>query len=115
MRAVVNNVVGQAVTCLPFRTISDELGFRQSMGTLWIQMAIADTGVLASILLSACRHLVEYCHSENYLELVLKYKGRCISGINNCLVQEEHYISDLTIVKTLALASDSVSPSNSAQ
>lgn len=72
-------------------------------------MAIADAGVLASVLLSACRHLVEYCHGENYEELIFKYKGRCISGINESLMQEGNHISDLTIVKTFALASDSVS------
>ncbi|OAQ69195.1 fungal specific transcription factor domain-containing protein [Pochonia chlamydosporia 170] len=102
----VNNVVGKAFTCLPFRTVSDEAAFRMRLGSLWVQMSIADPGVLASVLLSACRHLAEY--QDSYRALIFEYRGRCLADINDSLSREGSNISDFTIVKTLAVASDSI-------
>lgn len=102
-----NNVVGKAFTCLPFRTVSDEAAFRMRLGSLWVQMSIADPGVLASVLLSACRHLAKF--QDSYRALIFEYRGRCLADINDSLSREGSNISDFTIVKTLAVASDSVS------
>ncbi|KIM92977.1 hypothetical protein OIDMADRAFT_184962 [Oidiodendron maius Zn] len=104
----VNYVVRQAVICFPFRATADEVSFRQGMATHWVQMAATDAGMLAAIFLAACRHLSENHHLQVFSTLALQYRGQCISALNTSISQEETVVSDLTITKTLALASDAI-------
>lgn len=106
--AVVVHVIGQAVTCLPFGTVPSTLDMRRDLSNLWVQMAVVDRGVAAALFLNACRHLVHHTQQKKYNALILKYKGECIGNINLSLSKQGHAVTDVTIVKTLILASDAV-------
>ncbi|KAK7427384.1 hypothetical protein QQZ08_006153 [Neonectria magnoliae] len=102
----VRHVVLHVVTCYPLRTLSDEVDFRQGMATHWVRLAATDTGMLATLFLASCRTLSNYQHEEFYATLALQYKGQCITTLKSALEHEGDMISDATITKTLALASE---------
>lgn len=79
------------------------------MAKSWMQMAATDAGVLAGVLLVASRHLSTLKNAEIYANQALKYKTECIRMLNLALSLEGQSVSDATILKTLALASDAVS------
>lgn len=79
------------------------------MATHWIQMAMANVGMLNSIFLTTCRHLAQYDNAKQYSLLALHYKTQCISMLNVAISQEGPVFRDTTIATTLALASDAVS------
>lgn len=78
------------------------------MKSHWVQMAVADKGLLASIFLSACSDLANRRAIAHYSALSLCYRIECITSLNQALCQEETAVSDLTIAKTLALAIEAV-------
>lgn len=79
------------------------------MAAQWTQLAAADPGMLAGLLMASCRDLATMRHVEIYSAQVLKYKAECMRLLQQALVTEGAAASDLTIMKTLALASDAVS------
>lgn len=85
---------------------------RRDISTLWMQMAVVDRGVAAALFLNACRHLIQHTQQEKYHALILKYKGECIGDINLSLSKQGNTVADVTIVKTLILASDAVCEPN---
>lgn len=72
-------------------------------------MAVVDTGMLATLLLAACRSIAKVQDSSIYYTTALQYKIRTISSINEALLREGPIISNITIAKSLALASKAVS------
>lgn len=107
-REVVHYVVLNALSCLPFITPADEILFRHGMMTHWIQMAATDVGMMSSVFLVACRNLATLQYPELYASQALKYKAETLRMLNLAITSEGSRISDMTITKTLALASDSV-------
>lgn len=111
---VVQFVALESVMCIPFDNPDDGYSFRRGMATSWVQMAAADTGMLATLLLAACRNLAEDQGPGLYSKTALKYKIQTISSLNRALSREGSMISDVTITQTLALASEAVSGTPSA-
>jgi hypothetical protein len=79
------------------------------MATHWVQLAATDPGMLAGVFMVACRNLATLHHAEIYTSQALKYKSECIGMLRQGIRSEGTSVSDLTITKTLALASDAVS------
>ena len=102
------HVVLHVVTCYPLRTLSEEAEFRTGMATHWVQMAATDTGMLATLFLASCRNLSNFQHKEFYSTIALQYKGQCITALKTALTKEGDMVSDVTITKTLVLASEAV-------
>ena len=80
------------------------------MQTHYVPFSLSESGMLSTILLSACRSLLrlEY-KGYNYNQLALSYKGHCIKTVNDALSQEARATSDATIGIVLSLAADDVS------
>lgn len=91
-------------------TSKDEIVFRHGMMTHWVQMAATDPGMLASLFLVACRNLATIQTPKKYESLALKYKNECLRMLSLAIETEGSSISDTTISKALALASDAVCP-----
>ncbi|KAI5458364.1 hypothetical protein BGZ63DRAFT_393189 [Mariannaea sp. PMI_226] len=102
----VHHVVLSAIICLPFMSIVDERVFRHAMATDWIQLAGTDPGLLAGVFMVACRNLTTLHYAEIYHPQALRYKSECIRRLQDTLRYEGTSISDLTLMKTFALASD---------
>lgn len=97
------------MTCLPFPSAAAEAIFRRGLSSYWIQTAITDAGMLASVFLASCRHLTQVYNLDTYTTLALQYRGECLASLNAAISKEGAAgVSDLTITKTLALASDAV-------
>ncbi|KAH7176441.1 hypothetical protein EDB81DRAFT_37583 [Dactylonectria macrodidyma] len=103
----VNQVVLHVVTCYPMNPM-DEADFRQGMATHWVRLASTDVGMLASLFLASCRNLANFQHAEFYTAAMLRYKGECIVTLKSALAQEDGVVSDVTITKTLVLASEAL-------
>lgn len=79
------------------------------MGTHWVQLAATDAGMLCAIFLSASRSLSALQPPDSvFAQSALRYKGDCIRSVNESISHEGRALSDATIAKTLALASDAV-------
>lgn len=89
-------------------SVSDEKLFRNGMATHWIQLAVNDPGMLAGIFMAACRNLATLHHADIYRPQALKYRSECIGTLRRGILSEGTSVSDFTITKTLALASDAV-------
>lgn len=92
-----------------FPSLVEEIKFRHNIARQWVQMSAADAGVLSTVLLTACRNLALHQNSIKLSTVALQYKVLTISSLNEALSREGELISDNTIIKTLALASESVS------
>lgn len=100
------------MACMPsldLNILGDERPFWQSLSTFWVQTATEDRGMLANVLLFACRHMASVQHRDIYDSQATKYKLESIHMLNQTLSKEGSNISALTVTKTLALASDAVS------
>jgi hypothetical protein len=104
--AVVRYVTVNATVCDHFE---DASLFRHGMGTHWVQLAATDAGMLSAVFLSACRSLDGLGRGEAYVRASLAYKGDCIRSVNTAISREGRSVSDVTIAKSLALASEAVS------
>ncbi|KAM0282350.1 hypothetical protein ACHAQH_003029 [Verticillium albo-atrum] len=80
----------------------------------WTQEAAVDMGMLALIFLVACRSLAKLQHSTIYEPVALRYKAQCLRYLNDTLSREGENVSDMTITKTLAMASEEFFSSNKA-
>ena len=100
-------IVMHSIPCIPI-PIDDSPSFRQVMATLWGKMAVSDPGVMASLLLAAARSLASHRHREIYESLAEQYHGECLKLLRAELTSWGHTIKDVTVTKTLALATDCV-------
>ena len=79
------------------------------MKASWFPWALSDSGLLAGILLAACRSLA--MHNPNdalYATLRLKYKSESIKAARLALSDKERSTCDFTIALVLLLASEEV-------
>ncbi|GKT42884.1 uncharacterized protein ColSpa_03065 [Colletotrichum spaethianum] len=95
------------VPSLDMDILGDKGLFWKGMATYWLHNALSDPGMLANTLLWSCRHMATVRHREVCDLQATKYRLECIQCLNQTLTKEGNDISDLTIAKTLALASDS--------
>ncbi|KAK2027620.1 hypothetical protein LX32DRAFT_620545 [Colletotrichum zoysiae] len=97
------------MVCMPSVNL-DILGnkgsFWKSMASFWLHTSLSDPGMLATTLLYSCRHMAAMQHSELLNLQATKYRLACIQLLNQALTTEGKDISNITITKTLALASD---------
>ncbi len=98
-------VVVNGVVCDHFDDVSL---YKHGMATHWVQLAVTDKGMLSAIFLSACRSLEGLQCGDAYIRSALVYKGYCIRSVNTAISREGKMVSDATIAKSLALASDAV-------
>ncbi|KAK1991664.1 hypothetical protein LX36DRAFT_663085 [Colletotrichum falcatum] len=102
-------MVLKKMVCMPNLDIDflgDKGSFWTSIATYWLHTALSDPGMLAATLLYSCRHLASLRHGEVFNLQATKYRLDCIRLLNQTLTREGRDISNLTITKTLALASD---------
>lgn len=78
------------------------------MAAQWSHLAAVDPGMLAGLLMASCRDLASMRHVEIYAAQILKYRAQCMRLLQEAIETEGSAASDLTILKTLALASDAV-------
>ncbi|CRK11594.1 hypothetical protein HYQ45_006302 [Verticillium longisporum] len=78
----------------------------------WTREAAIDVGMLALILLVACRSLAKLQHSTIYEPVALRYKALCLRYLSDTISREGDNVSDTTITKTLAMASEEFFSSN---
>ena len=67
-----------------------------------------DSGLVAAILMSACRNLMDLHHPEINGALVTKYKNESIRELNHLLQAERISVTEITFTKALVLAADSI-------
>lgn len=101
-----------SVTRLCIQGAEFENTFRFELAQEWVQLAAGDPGILSGLLMAACRNLSMNNHAEVYGSQLLAYKYDCIRILRLAMESEGSRVSDSTIVKTLALASDAVSHSS---
>ncbi len=78
------------------------------MGPEWVRLAATDLGMLAMIFLCASRSLDRLQGKPLYAEAALRYKGDCMRSVQEAISREGKDLSDTTVAKCLALASDAV-------
>ncbi|KAJ0163330.1 hypothetical protein CTA2_3169 [Colletotrichum tanaceti] len=103
-------MVMKEMACMPslnLDILGDKAAFWRSMSAHWVQASLSDRGMLASTLLWACRHMALVQHRDIFDPQATRYRLECIQMLNQTLTREGRNISNLTITKTLALASDS--------
>ena len=105
--AVMTYIILHSIPCIPI-PVDDSPSFRQVMATLWGQMAVSDPGVMASLFLAASRNLASRRHKEIYEPLAERYRGECLKLLRAELASWDRAVKDVTITKTLALATDAV-------
>ncbi|KAK1569853.1 uncharacterized protein LY79DRAFT_571106 [Colletotrichum navitas] len=84
----------------------DNVSFWTSICTYFLQASLSDPGMLATTLLYSCRHMAAKQRNEIFSLQATKYRLHCIQSLNQTLTREGKDISQLTIAKTIALASD---------
>ncbi|KAL2756678.1 hypothetical protein ACRALDRAFT_2018359 [Sodiomyces alcalophilus JCM 7366] len=80
--------------------------YGHNTGVSWTQTAAADFGMRAMIFLISCRSLSSLRHSDVYDSQALRYKAVCLRQLNSIIANERDAVSDMTIIKALALASE---------
>ncbi|KAK1975185.1 hypothetical protein LZ30DRAFT_738347 [Colletotrichum cereale] len=102
-------LVLKEMVCMPALNL-DILGekglFWTSLATYWLHTSLSDPGMLAGTLLWSCRHMAAMQHDDICNYQATRYRLDCIRFLNQTLTREGKDISNLTITKTLALASD---------
>ncbi|KAK1671145.1 hypothetical protein BDP55DRAFT_677091 [Colletotrichum godetiae] len=84
----------------------ERTAFCKMMTTYWVQSALADPGMLSLVLLWSMRHLATV-REEGYSDPVMTmYKMDTIRQLNATITREGNNISNLTMAKSLCLASD---------
>jgi transcription factor-like protein len=77
-------------------------------GFVWTQAALADPGMLASILLVSCRSLSNAQNRQDWDLFAIGYKVEALKDIQRSIAREGSSVSEVTLTKTLALASEEV-------
>jgi hypothetical protein len=77
--------------------------------TYWLPFALADPGLLTTLLLNSCRSLWMLSGLQHYADMYSIYKHQCIWSANNSLSSEDTMVSDTTIAMVMVLLSESVS------
>ncbi|KAK8036394.1 hypothetical protein PG991_001531 [Apiospora marii] len=82
----------------------------------WLPFALADPGLLAALLLQACRSLEGSSSSSSsighrprsyYADTYLAYKQQCIRWVNRCVTSEHERATDATIAMVMVLLTES--------
>ncbi|QYT03697.1 hypothetical protein H0G86_010643 [Trichoderma simmonsii] len=85
--------------------------FRQPVNSCWVPWSLEDDGLLAGLLMTACRSLVSFqTQNEFHATLLLRYKNECVQMIRAAISNTE--ISDQTIVLALVLAAEELMAGN---
>lgn len=82
--------------------------YDQNMKSQWLPLAMTDVGLINGMLSIASHSLAALYNDKAYFLRALNYKGLCIRSTNMAISREGDNISDLTIAKSLLLASDEV-------
>jgi hypothetical protein len=88
---------------------SDKELYRHGMGTHWVQLAATDVGMMSAVFMSACRSLTGLQAPPVYTQGAIMYRSETIRSLATAISAEGEAVSDATIAKCLALASDAVS------
>jgi len=75
-----------------------------------LRASSTDPGMLSTVLLASCRSLNYIIGSDVYAQGLMIYKGQTLESLNTAISVEGNDISDASIAKALALATDAVSP-----
>ncbi|KAK8043949.1 hypothetical protein PG994_012787 [Apiospora phragmitis] len=86
---------------------SAPLGFTRMQMNCWLPFALADPGLLAALLLQACRSLEGICRPGSYTDTYMIYKEQCIQWVNKCVASEHRRASDATISMVMVLLTES--------
>ncbi|KAK8087545.1 hypothetical protein PG997_002506 [Apiospora hydei] len=74
----------------------------------WLPFALADHGLLASLLLQSCRSLESSIgRPGSYTDTYMVYKQKCIQWVNECVSSEHRRASDATISMVTVLLTES--------
>ncbi|KAK8096253.1 hypothetical protein PG999_014275 [Apiospora kogelbergensis] len=74
----------------------------------WLPFALADPGLLATLLLQSCRSLESTGDSGSYYTATYaNYKQQCIQWVNHCLSSEDRRTSDATVAMVMVLLTES--------
>ncbi|KAH8892387.1 hypothetical protein GQ53DRAFT_822611 [Thozetella sp. PMI_491] len=78
----------------------------------WLPFALADLGLLTSLLLQSCRSLKTLSRFETYDSMYTAYRGQCIRLLNKSLSSKDTRLSDTTIAMVMVLVGESYSLGN---
>ncbi|PTB49613.1 hypothetical protein M431DRAFT_97359 [Trichoderma harzianum CBS 226.95] len=88
--------------------------FRQPVNSCWVPWSLVDDGLLAGLLMTACRSLVSFqTQNEFHATLLLRYKNECVKMIRAAISNTE--IGDQTIALALVLAAEELMAGNYAE
>ncbi|KAL7938424.1 hypothetical protein V8C35DRAFT_292056 [Trichoderma chlorosporum] len=87
-----------------------DLRFYESTRMYWLPFIVSDTGLLAGVLLSACRNLTINDRQGpvdcDYAQVATMYKVECIRSINAAIDADRCSVSDASVAKALMLCTD---------
>ncbi|OHF01594.1 hypothetical protein CORC01_03084 [Colletotrichum orchidophilum] len=84
----------------------ERTAFCKTMTTYWVQSALSDPGMLSLVLLWSMRHLATVREQGYSDPMMTMYKMETIRQLNASITREGNNISNLTMAKSLCLASD---------
>jgi hypothetical protein len=91
--------------------------YQNAMVAYWMRMAAVDAGMMACMLLAACRSLSSLDdpndssrsgRGHSYATLSIRYSIQALESLKKAVAQPGQVASDETIVKSMAIASDAV-------
>lgn len=88
--------------------LNSEPIYDQNMKSQWLPFAFTDVGLINGMLFIASHSLAALYNNDLYHLRALNYKVLCIHSTNMAISRKGDNISDLTIAKSLLLASDEV-------
>lgn len=89
---------------------TDSSVWKRFMLTELFPLALANSGLLSAVLLSACRSLFKEDHDNNYyVQLATYYKLACLRSMSQLLATQNHQVGDSVIAQASMLAADEVS------
>ncbi|KAL7948101.1 hypothetical protein V8C42DRAFT_274805 [Trichoderma barbatum] len=87
-----------------------ELLFYESTKQHWLPFVVSDTGLLAGVMLSACRNLALHERRSpidcDVVQVATMYKLECIRSVNTAIAVERCSISNASIAKAMMLCTD---------
>jgi len=90
------------------------VSYAQFMAEEWMELAQSDTGLMNGIFLSACRHLSDEHHQQEfYTRLAVQYKIGCVRAVSEAISATiSSNFGDSTVATTMLLALDEFSVGN---
>jgi hypothetical protein len=90
-------------------SLQEKIYWCNQINRVWVQMAAQDPGIMASIMAAGCRHIDMVSGTNVYQDWALKYHAEAVASLRESLAKEAENPSDITIVKTICLATEAVS------